>query len=178
MRVILISGRAGSGKDTAAKIMKSCFEQNYDDVLITHYADLLKYICRDYFDWDGNKDEYGRTLLQHIGTDVVRKKKPDFWVDFIADILDFFHDYWDVVIIPDVRFPNEITRLQKRGYLTTHLHILRPSYTNTLTKAQKSHESENAMSNIKSQFCIENSGDLNELKEKITNWVKENFLND
>ncbi len=178
MRVILISGQAGSGKDTAAEIMKSCFERSYNEVLITHYADLLKYICKNYFNWNGHKDDSGRTLLQHIGTDVVRKKNPNFWVDFIADILDFFRDYWDVTIIPDVRFPNEVERLQERGFLITHLHISRPHYTNALTKAQKSHESENAINNIKAQFYIENSGDLNEFKEKITNWVKENFLND
>ena len=62
MRVICISGRAGAGKDTVAQIMKEKLEQHGQSVLVTHNADLLKHLCRTLFDWDGQKDEAGRSL--------------------------------------------------------------------------------------------------------------------
>ena len=58
-------------------------------VLITHYADLLKFICTSYFGWNGLKDEDGRHLLQYVGTEVIRYKNPSLWVDFVAAMLMF-----------------------------------------------------------------------------------------
>ena len=56
-KVILISGKAQNGKDTVANILREVLHENGERVLVTHYADLLKYICRNYFEWDGKKDE-------------------------------------------------------------------------------------------------------------------------
>ena len=78
MKVILITGRARSGKDTTANITKKILEERKKSVLIAHYADLLKFICEKYVGWDGKKDEQGRALLQWLGTDVVRESDPDF----------------------------------------------------------------------------------------------------
>ena len=80
MEVVLISGKAGHGKDTLADFIAMELKNRVQKVLIIHHGDLLKYMCRSYFNWDGKKDEHGRTLLQHIGTDVIRKQDPDFWV--------------------------------------------------------------------------------------------------
>ena len=86
MKVVCISGKAQHGKDTTASMIKECLEQRGERVMIVHYADLLKYICRTFFDWDGNKDERGRHILQYVGTDVIRKKSPNYWVDFVAGL--------------------------------------------------------------------------------------------
>ena len=108
MKVILISGKAQHGKDTSAIFMKEALELEGRRVLIAHYGDLVKFICEKYFGWDGKKDEKGRSLLQYVGTDVVRKQKPDFWVNFVCEVLEMFSDQWDRVIIPDCRFPNTV----------------------------------------------------------------------
>lgn len=108
MQVIAISGKAQHGKDTSAKILKNMLEADGYRVLITHYADLLKYMCRTFFGWNGEKDDAGRHILQYVGTDIIRQKRPDFWVDFVTDVLALFPDDWDFVLIPDCRFPNEI----------------------------------------------------------------------
>lgn len=108
MKVFAISGHAQNGKDTVAGMMANKLTENGNRVLVAHYADLLKYICRTYFGWNGEKDERGRHILQYVGTDVVRQKAPDFWVDFIVSILTLFDSTWDYVIIPDSRFPNEV----------------------------------------------------------------------
>ena len=110
MHIILISGKAQHGKNESAEIIKRKLEQKNKKVLITAYGDLVKYVSKMFFNWDGQKDKVGRTLLQKIGTDVIRKKKPNFWVDFIINILILFENEWDYILIPDLRFKNEIFR--------------------------------------------------------------------
>lgn len=171
LRVITISGHAQHGKDTSAEFLKEIIESHDEKVLITHYADLLKYICKAFFDWNGSKDDVGRSLLQSVGTDIVRNQKPNFWVDFIADILHIFDGYWDYVIIPDTRFPNEIYRLKEAGFNTVHLRVVRDGFESFLTPEQKEHLSEKALDKIKPDFYIENNGDLHELHNKIEEWV-------
>lgn len=165
--VVCISGKAQSGKDTAASMMKACMEEKGHSVVIIHYADLLKFICTTYFGWNGKKDEDGRTLLQFIGTDVVRTRKPDFWVNFVSNLLDLFHEAWDYVIIPDTRFPNEIDRIQDAGYLVFHLKLRRPGFDNHLSQEQQKHISETALDSIYPNYIISNSGALSDLKKEV-----------
>ena len=101
MKIVCISGKAQHGKDTTAKLLEEILEAQGNRVLIAHYGDLVKYVCKTFFGWDGKKDEKGRTLLQRVGTDKIRAVSPDYWVDFIVSILDIFCDEWDYVLIPD-----------------------------------------------------------------------------
>jgi len=167
MRIITISGKAGHGKDTSAQLLKEQLEENGHRVLITHYADLLKYICRQCLCWNGKKDTAGRELLQYVGTEVVRERKPDFWVNFVADIVELFPDMWDFVLIPDCRFPNEINVLKRRGIDTVHLRVVRPGYQSLMTSQQQAHPSETALDNTKPDFYLQNDGTLDGLRKNI-----------
>ena len=171
MKVFCISGKARHGKDTAAQDIRKVLWGYGKRVLITHNADLLKYICSSYFGWNGEKDECGRTLLQYVGTDVVRVKRPTFWVDFIADILDLFNDVWDYVIIPDCRFPNEIDSLRQRGLDVTHVKVTRDGFDNGLTDEQKAHISETALDGVAPDYTIDNSGSLVDLLKAVMDFV-------
>lgn len=175
MKVILISGKAQNGKDTTASILKQTLVDNGDRVLITHYADLLKYICTNYFGWDGKKDDKGRQMLQYVGTDVIRKQNPTLWVDFVAMILKYFKGNWDYVIIPDCRFPNEITRMIEAGFDTIHLRVHRPNFESPLTQEQQNHPSETALDDFDADVYIENDSTLTDLKYKIRKWVEESL---
>lgn len=175
MKVILISGKAQHGKDTVASIIQNQLKECCNRVIITHYADLLKYICKNYFEWDGVKDENGRKMLQYVGTDVIRKQNPSLWVDFVAMILKYFHDNWDYVIIPDCRFPNEITTMIDNGFDTVHIRVVRYGFTSSLTEDQKNHQSETALDNVKPDIYIYNCGTLYDLEQSIKNLIKENF---
>lgn len=178
MRVILISGCAQNGKDTIAKMMKSYLEDVMGyGVLITHYADLLKFVLKEFFEWDGKKDKAGRHLLQSVGTDVVRKQDENFWVDYVIKITTMLN-LWDYVIIPDVRFENEVERWKCTNVeQITHIHVERPDFSNNLTEEQRSHSSEAGISEIKPDFCIRNDGSLEELNAKIIKWIEENIDN-
>lgn len=173
MKVVCISGKAQNGKDTTASILKDELEADGNSVLVAHYGDLVKYVCKTFFGWDGNKDECGRSLLQYVGTDVIRAKKPDYWVNFVEDILSFFPGEWDWVLIPDARFPNEIESLANRGFDVIHMRVIRSNFVSPLTKEQQNHPSETALDNYKADFYVMNDGTINDLKKKLSDWVYE-----
>lgn len=167
MKIFCISGKAQHGKDTTANFMLEALENKGKSVLIFHYADLLKYIAKQYFDWDGNKDEAGRKLLQELGTDVIRKKNPDYWVMFAVGFLRLFIDRWDYVLIPDCRFPNEIDVLKEAGFDVAHIRVERPNFDNSLTFEQRCHPSETALDFVTPDWLVMNAWDLDELKHHV-----------
>lgn len=168
MRVILISGKAQHGKDTAAGIIRETLEAEGYRVLITHYADLVKYVCKAFFGWDGQKDERGRSLLQYVGTDVVRSANPNYWVKFVADMLEFFHDDWDYVLIPDTRFPNEVDYIKHTTDIPCiHIRVIRPDFESSLTPEQKAHPSETALDTYQPDLYLLNRGTEEELRDVI-----------
>lgn len=180
MKVILVSGKAQHGKDTFAELLRKNLENDGKSVLLTHYADLLKYICKHYFGWDGQKDDKGRWLLQYVGTDVIRKQNPTMWVDFVVMMLKYFHENWEYVIIPDCRFPNEIDTVKGNGFDTVHLRVIRPNYVSSLTPEQQQHPSEIALDNVTPDKFVENAGSLDDLIQKtkeIKEWLYEQTKN-
>ena len=172
MKVILISGHAQNGKDTTAKLIKSRLEKDGKKVIVAHYGDLVKYVCKTFFDWVGLKDHRGRSLLQYVGTDVVRAKKPTFWVDFIINMLELFGSNWDYALIPDTRFPNEISAISNH-FDTLHIRVLRSNFESPLTAEQQAHPSEVALDCVAPDAWIHNDGDIHELKEKVNQFVTE-----
>ena len=111
-------------------------------------------------------------MLQYVGTDVIRAEDPTFWVDFVAKILKYFHTNWDYVIIPDCRFPNEVT-VMSEVFETIHLRVTRNSYKSPLTEEQLSHMSETSLDNVEPDYYIPNDGTIEDLKNIIIKWIKE-----
>lgn len=167
MKVICISGKAQHGKDTVAKMLKGILERYGNRVLITHFGDLLKYICKSFFKWDGQKDVKGRSLLQDVGTNNIRSKQPDYWVNFIAQVLSFFPDEWDFVIIPDCRFPNEYEVLKDHEIDTILLRVERPGFKSQLTEEQLNHPSETALDNYNYDYKIINNSTPFDLRKTL-----------
>lgn len=172
MKIICISGKAQHGKDTTAAMMKRLLEEQGYKVLVAHYGDLVKYICKTFFDWNGEKDVAGRTLLQYVGTDMVREKYPNYWVDFLANLFEVFESWWDYVLIPDTRFPNEVSVMKER-FDTTHVRVERRGFSSGLTSAQLEHPSEVALDDYTPDCYIMNCGDLDFLWESVNTYIKE-----
>ena len=174
MRVICISGKAGHGKDTAALYIKEQLEartREYDgmqnSVLIAHFGDLVKYVCKTFFEWDGQKNEAGRELLQTIGTDIVREEDPTYWARFISDMLGFFEQAWDYVVMADLRFPDELETLIKSGFDVKHIRIVRDGYVSDMPEEQQNHVSETALDDYIPDIYVHNSGYLGEFYDNL-----------
>lgn len=167
MNVILISGKARHGKDSTANILKPLMEQDNKRVLIAHYGDLVKYVSKVFWGWNGEKDELGRTILQQVGTDIVRKEKPNYWVDFVRDFVVFSKDRWDYVLVPDVRFANEFDQwrnIEGIDYITVR--VARSNFNSPLTKEQQNHPSETALDNWRFDYSIV-AENMDELEREV-----------
>jgi nucleoside-triphosphatase THEP1 len=114
-RIVLISGKQGSGKTTLSKNLTELFTKQGLTVANIKFADVL-YELHDTI-W-GVMNKYGRTLaakkdgplLQLLGTEWGRNTlSQNVWVE-IAQFraAQAFKDPNTVVIVDDCRFPNEL----------------------------------------------------------------------
>ena len=124
IRLIGLSGRRGSGKDTVARLLREL--QPERDWQIRAFGDSIKKVCAaltgeavtPYYSQKGKAalvPTFRRTrgeLLQQVGQ-ALRVWEPLVWVDaFFAGLpADAF------VLVPDVRFPNEADPIRARGGL-------------------------------------------------------------
>lgn len=150
---IFITGN--SGKDTCVEFALECFKRQNKKAIRIAYGDYVKFVCKQYYNWDGEKDEYGRSLLQKVGSDA-RITNPNIWVDMAISIVNAFFADYDYVLISDCRFENEMSRWKEKGFDILTFRINRPNFDNGMTEEQKNHISEVGLDNYKFDYYIEN----------------------
>ena len=187
--IIGISGKAGSGKDTAAKMLEVLYAnpaisyedfvnkryKNFADIQIVHFADTLKETAQVLFrigEWETNTQEGKKTtinwigktvreLLQGIGQGLRDAIDPNLWVK----ILFANTEGWSNYIIADVRYPNEVYAIKERNGIL--LRIDRKS------AGAGNHSSETALDNYKEwDVHIENNGSIEDLFEAMRIFTK------
>ena len=170
-KIILISGKMRHGKDTSAIFLKEMLRSK--KTLIIHFGDYLKFVLEEYHEWNGIKDEEGRALLQHFGTDYVREKDINFWTDTVIRYLKITEDLWDYVIIPDVRFSSEIERIKENFKNVVTLRVKRFNEDNSIfipenaTEESLNHISETDLDNYSFNYYLINNSTLGNLKESV-----------
>lgn len=173
-RIILISGKAESGKDTVSLMMaqRASSEGLY---LRYHFATAVKDVAKHVFGWNGKKDEKGRTLLQLIG-DGGRGYDPDIWVDYFLGSLEKldFEKNNIYLLVPDTRYQNEITKVVAWGMENNvdviTVRVERPNHESALTEAQRKNGSEIDLDDWGLwDFKIINDGTLDDLQEAVNN---------
>ena len=86
MKIFLIAGKAGSGKNVVAKLIKEYYVYKLEECAITSYSKYIKNFALELTDWDGNENTKPREFMQNLG-DEMRKIDPDFLVsNMIKDI--------------------------------------------------------------------------------------------
>lgn len=148
--LILISGKAESGKDTLAKLFMKHLKGDFTS--ITHIADEVKFIAKTKYNWNGIKDEVGRSLLQKIG-DGARQENPDIWIDkFISNLELLYQNDESIlekevsILVPDVRYKNEVLKLidfaHKKDINCITVRVERPGHKSKLSNEQLKNGSE------------------------------------
>ncbi|GIU69791.1 MAG: hypothetical protein KatS3mg002_1027 [Candidatus Woesearchaeota archaeon] len=168
--VLLISGKAGVGKDFISdKIIEYSKNVNPEiKILKIAYADLLKFYLLKYFNWDGQKNLEGRKLLQHIGTDVIRKKYKNYWVKHVYRTIKALDNFFDMAIVTDCRFYNEINFWKDKNIPIITLRI--DGQSTLLDSELKSHSSETELDNY--------NFDIYYYNHKNNNLILKEFLYD
>lgn len=178
MEVLLISGKAGHGKDTFAEILQEQLTIRGKKVIIIHFADLVKEFAKLYYNWNGEKNTEGRALLQYIGTDLMRKFDIDYWARIVGEFLAAADKDFEVALIPDTRFPNEIEVIKSYCPQAKTIRIQRWNADNSeyinpmLTNTQKNHISETGLDDYQFDYLINNySEDMNCLIKSATGMI-------
>jgi hypothetical protein len=122
--VVLISGKAGSGKTTVANQMLQGLPENKMATVLPFALGIKAMAIM--VGWDGQKDEKGRKLLQEFGN-AGRNYNKDIWVDFAVSSLSQMSAVpFDFIFIDDWRFPNEYewfaTKDKEYGVYSVRVH--------------------------------------------------------
>lgn len=181
--IILIAGKKRSGKDTVAdyllknikkstkaslagevkKAAKKDFKQ-LQDQLNKIFNDLMLYdLVTTNKHW-GNEEKtfFSRSILQIYGTNIFRNRV-DMYYWIKKEEQNIQKTNKDVIIIPDVRFPNELNYFKNnKSYNTISIKV------NRNIKGQKDkHKSETALDNYKNwDTIINNNSTLEALRKK------------
>ena len=187
--IIGISGKAGSGKDTVAKMLEVLYAnpdisyedfankryKNFADIQIVHFADSLKETAQVLFrigEWETNTQEGKKTtinwigktvreLLQGIGQGLRDAIDPNLWVK----ILFANTEGWSNYIIADVRYPNEVYAIKKRNGVLIRI--------DRKGAGAGNHSSETALDDYNNwDVHIENNGSLESLFEAMRIFTK------
>lgn len=207
--IIGITGLISSGKNTAADVLVA---YGFESI---SFADSLKDAVSSIFGWDREMlqgstnesrewreqiDEWWskklsipnltpRWVLQNIGTELFRNKfHNDIWV---ASVENKLRNINKNVVIPDVRFSNEIDTIKNVGgivirvfrgenpdwyntaieYNTTHDEEVMRECKHTLEYIFRVHASEYASVGFEYDYIIENNSTLQDLHLKLRNIV-------
>jgi len=145
MKVILIAGKARSGKSEASKIIKELLEKFNKKVVITEYSKYIKLFAREFLDWNGISEPKPRKFLQDFGTFIRSNISEDFFVKRMREDIQIYQQKLDVLIISDVRFPTEIDGL--RDFMPIVIHVSNDLANYDLTISETLHETEHALDN-------------------------------
>ena len=162
--IILVAGTAGSGKSSLCEYLKKEYENINKKVIISPYTKYLKRYIEEITNEKIDESNKPRDLLQQISSKIIKQNlnKSDFFIDRQIEDIEIYSYFMDVILIPDVRFPQEIISIKEKFPNTISIGITRKDYISTLTKLQQQDITETSLNNYHEyDFEIENT--------KITN---------
>lgn len=174
MRVVIINGAAGSGKDQFVQFCKELLDTKadvYPCCLNVSTVDYVKEIA-GYCGWRGEKDPASRKFLSDL------KKAMTEWRDLpVIDIKGQLNRFsqickWsgveDAVAFVHCREPEEIARLVKELNATTLL-VRRES----AESVQQINDSDNNVLNYDYDYIVQNEGTLEDLKKSAQVFLRD-----
>lgn len=174
MKIFLISGASRHGKDTVGNFIEDYCKNNNIKACRTQMVKHLKMYVKDYFGWDGREETKPRTLLQELGTDIIREKlnKPYFFANRTVEDLDILSNFFKIGIVTDIREPLEIETIKKNFDDVVVIRVNRINYETEMTLEQQKHKIENAMNDYKDYDYVLTNDTLEKLQEDVIELLK------
>lgn len=157
--IVLINGKARSGKDTVAKLLQKRFERRGFTVSIRPNAQAVKDIASHIFNWNEIKDTKGRQLLLDI-TQAGYNYDPYFW----ESVNNKYMNHYDVYIIPDWRYKSTY------NYFSLNDNVITINVSNENRESigeLSNHSSETGLDDFVFDYFVDNNGNLEDLEEQI-----------
>lgn len=176
--VILIGGRAQSGKGTLTKYLQEKFEQQNKKVINSPYTKYLKHYIEQITGEKIDEKNKPRDLLQQISSKIIKNelKRNDFFIKRQIEDIEIYSYFADVILISDVRFPEEIQIIKEKFSNVVSIGVIRENYVSNLTKEQQHDITETALDNYHNyDFEIKNNNkvDLAIVAENIIQEIEE-----
>ena len=173
--IILIAGKARSGKNTVSKILESEFIKEKKEVIISPYTKYLKEYIHNITDWNiEDENNKPRDLLQKLSSELIKEKLglENIFINRQIEDIKIYSYFKDVIIINDVRFPKEIDTIKNIFSNVVSIQVKRSNYISGLTKEQLQDVTETSLDNYNNfDYIIEND-DIELLKEDTINIFK------
>ena len=168
-KIIILSGKARAGKDTSGLYFKEYYESKGLKVKLLAYASYIKMYAKEITDWDGKDETKPRSLLQELGTEIIRNRIDKlFFVNRIIEDIKVYSYFFDVIVITDARVEEEIVNLKKCFNSVISINVERPGYVNELNENEQKHLTEVGLDNFDGyDYTLVNDGTLEDLKDKV-----------
>ena len=173
MKVYIIAGKAGCGKNTTANYIKEYYESLGKNVAITEISKYLKLFAYEVKDWDGRRETKPRAFLQEVGSAIRHELyNEDFLINRFLEDLKIYEKFVDVVIVADARLPREFDLIKEKCGATT-IEVLNEFNDYELKGSEKLHETEVALNSYDKFDYVLHNKTFDELKNDAENIVRE-----
>lgn len=170
-KIYILSGKSGSGKDTVASMIKNMINKK---VISLAYASYLKMYAKEVLGWDGNEDTKPREFLQQVGVELIKNNiDENMLVRRIIEDIKVYSYFYDVIIISDARFPNEIDSIKANFDNVTVIHL--SDRENKLTDEEKMHATETSLNNYNNYDYVVSESNLDDLSNTIEKIIGETY---
>ena len=178
MTLVMIAGKARSGKNTTADIIREYCENQGKSVVVIGFADELKVKVADLLgvtleELEELKSEFKevRRLLQNYGQVMKKLYGSDYWVKHLSMGVGYAKDIGiDVFIVPDYRFLIESKLVETCPECkSVFIKVEKDGLTGEIYKDI----SETELDEIAFPYKIKNNGTMEELKEQVLEIVKD-----
>ncbi len=161
--IIVLSGKMRVGKNITASIISELYNTKNKKSIIISYASYLKEYTKNITGWDLKEETKPRKFLQELGTDLIKEKiNKNMLINRIIEDIKVYSYFFDVIIISDARYIEEIESIKKEFNHVISIHIIKN------TNINSNHITEISLDNYNNyDYIIENN-----IEEELYNKVK------
>ena len=168
-KIIILSGKAESGKSLVASLIKDYF----DSCVVISYAFYLKEYAKNVLGWDGSEDSKPREFLQQVGVELIKDNiNSRMLIDRVIDDIKVYSYFFDVIVVSDARFVDEIVNIRDNFANVSVIHIVGED--NSLSEEQRNHSTETGLDDFSDyDYVIDNDCSKDLLRRKVYDVLEE-----
>jgi len=163
--IFLVAGKARSGKSTVGEIIKDEYINDDKRVIVSPITKYLKKYIEEITGEEIDEFNKPRELLQKLSSVVIKSElgMEDFFVNRLIEDLKIYSYFFDIIVIPDVRFESEIQIVKSNFNKVISIGVVRENYKSDLTIEEQNDVTETSLDNYNSydyKIINDNKSDL------------------